>query len=59
MPKTMAVKRIEAEDRQREYAARSLGEQIELIAKRPGKSAREYKKLMQAHQDATTKGVGR
>lgn len=47
MPKTKQVLRAEAEERQAARAKRTPEQQLALIAKRPGKSARERGRLGQ------------
>lgn len=45
MPKTLAVKRAEAEDRQALHATRDWPEQLKLIAARPGNSKKEIARM--------------
>lgn len=45
MPKTLAVKRAEAEFRQADHATRTWDEQLLLIAKRPGNSKKEIARM--------------
>ena len=46
MPKTLAQKREEAEERQAAHAKRTVEQQLALIEQRPGNSARERERLV-------------
>lgn len=45
MPKKLADKQVEAQERQEAYDSRSAGEQMELILARPGNSRKEFARL--------------
>lgn len=51
MPKTKALKRLEAEERQSDRELRSDGEQLGILMKRPGSSERERERLAQIQRE--------
>lgn len=56
MPKTMTQKREGAEERRAAYEARTVEEQLELVAQRPGVSESEKLRLLKRIQAEATQG---
>jgi len=51
MPKTKALKRLEAEERQNDRELRTDEEQLGILRKRPGSSERERERLAQIQRE--------